>query len=241
MQFHDVYVVKPGDKLTTIARKKGYMNPGPIVAYPENQAFFRGRSPNLIRPGEKFFVPWHPDLLKKFVVTMEALVADVQNTANKLIREDVENKEELEKFLVMIDSINFVAQIHVAIGSLAVENAAHGFELSSEHVLEWLADSRAHMFGEMATMVVPAPSAPKRDYKFFIRHTLGPWTPSYWASVYAAIKDRDLELYLYGSDAVTYRNAQNIANDAKLEVIKLQAPLNHARNQLVLPFYMNRI
>jgi hypothetical protein len=97
------------------------------------------------------------------------------------------------------------------------------------------------MFGEMGTMVVPAPSAPKRDYKFFIRHTLGPWTPSYWASVYAAIKDRDLELYLYGSDAVTYRNAQNIANDAKLEVIKLQAPLNHARNQLVLPFYMNRI
>jgi hypothetical protein len=242
MQFHDVYTVKTGDSLIRIAKSKGYNNPGPIVAYPPNQAFFRGRSLDVLRPYEKFFIPWNQDLLRKFIATMEDLIRSVNETATKLIEEEVKSREELESFLVMIDSINLILQIHVSIGSLVVESSAHGFEMSSEKVLEWLADSHVHMYaGDMVPLIVPAPLAPKKDYKFFVRHTLGPWTPSYWASVYTAIKTGDMDLYLYGSGALTYRNAQKISQNAKLEVIKLQAPLSHARAQLTMPFYQNKV
>ena len=160
IQFHDTYRVKAGDNLAKIARSKGYRNPGPIVAYLPNLAFFRGRSPNLIRPNETFFIPWTQDLLRKFIATMEYLIRDVNETATKLVNEAVESKEELESFLGKIDAINLIAQIHVSIGSLAVEHAAHGFEMSSEKVLEWLADNRVHMIaGDMVPLMVPAPSA----------------------------------------------------------------------------------
>ena len=48
-------------------------------------------------------------------------------------------------------------------------------------------------------------------------------------------------MYLYGSDYVRFKNSQQIAEKAKEEIIKLQAPLNHAKQQLVLPFYSSRI
>jgi hypothetical protein len=246
MQFHDAYTVKPGDNLWKIGKSKGYSNPGPIVAYPPNRQFFQIHSPDHLKPGDSFFIPWQPELLRKFIATMEDLVVSVQETAKELIEGEEQNREELEQFLVKIDSINLIAQIHVSIGALAVENAAAmaGKEgaMESGELLEWLADNRVHMIaGDLVPMIVPQPNAPKQDYKFYIRHALGPWTPSYWASVYTAIKTGDLDLYLYGTDAIVYRNAKTIADNAKLEIIKIQAPLNHAKQQLALPIYLYRV
>ena len=246
MQFHDPYVVKAGDSLFKIGRRQGFSNPGPIVAYWPNQAFFRKRSPESIRPGDAFLIPWHPDLLRKFIATMQDLVNKVKITAQELMEGVRKNREQLEEFLVWIDSINLIAQINVALGSLAIENAAavagkHG-AMESAEVMAWLADATIHTAaGDMAPLIVPQPESPKRDYRFFIRHTLGPWTPSYWASVYAAIKSGDVGVYLYGSDYTQFKDAQSIAAKAKEEIIKVQAPLLHAQRQLALPFYLYRI
>lgn len=246
MQFHDPYVVKNGDSLARIGRRKCFSNPGPIVSYWPNKNFFSKRSPNALRQGDAFLIPWHPDLLRKFIATMEDLVKKVTETANELIEGEMKNREELEEFLAWIDSINLIAQINVAMGSLAVENASamagKDGAMETAEVLSWLADTAVHTgAGDIAPLMVPQPEAPKNDYKFYLRHSLGPWTPSYWVTVYGAIKTGDVGIYLYGSDYVRFKNAEQIAARAKEEIIKIQAPLNHAKQQLVLPFYSNRI
>lgn len=44
---------------------RGFDNPGPLVGYPGNQALFRSRSGNLLRPGDRALIPYHPDVLQK--------------------------------------------------------------------------------------------------------------------------------------------------------------------------------
>ena len=262
MDFHDVYKVKQGDNLTKIARARGFLNPGPIVFYPPNQPFFSKRNPNQLRPGDVFVIPWAKEKLTKFIEGMKTLREDVQKTSQKLLKEEVENREELENFLFEIDAINFIAQLHVAIGSLAVEySATLGEEAkilaeagpkAAEKVAElwaeagkesvaWTVDTGAHVaFGDIAPMLAE-PKPPQEGAAFLARHAFGPWTPSYWASVYTAIKTQDMGVWLYGSEWTTYKNAQKIAQTAKEEVIKIEAPLNHAQLQLQMSFYGRRI
>ena len=255
MQFHDIYKVQPGDTLGKVGLRKGYSNPGPIVAYPPNQGFFKARSPNLIRPNDKFLIPWHPNMLQKFITWQESLVRDVTSIANKLIKEELENTEELESFLLKIDAINMIATFFVSAGFLAREgavvaaeeipkDAAKAAEQSkkiSEAMVEWFADTHAHLAADVTLMSVPTPTPPAEDWKFYLRHGLGFVTPSYWASVWVAAKQGDVGVYLYGSQWTSYKAAKRIADNAKLEVIKLQAPILHARSQLNMPFYKNRV
>jgi LysM domain len=202
MSFHDTYTVKQGDTLTGIGRQFGFDNPGPIVAYPRNAGVLKGGSADLIRPGQRFLVPWRSDLLRKFIATGNALKADIARHASALIREQKASQAKLEEFLTKIDQANFLANIAVGIGGLAVQGMK-GVEMSSKEALTWLVESRV----SMATSVtpIPNPDAPKQDYKFYLRHALGPWNPSFWASVWVAVKEKDLDLYLYGADAVARR------------------------------------
>ena len=68
--------------------------------------------------------------------------------------------------------------------------------MTGKEALLWLAESRAGIAGNIATASIPAPDAPKRDFKFWVRHALGPCNPSFWASVYVAVKEGDADLYL---------------------------------------------
>lgn len=240
MSFHESYRVRGGDNLTRIAKARGFDNPGPIVAYPENRLFFRTRSPNLIRPGDAFLLPYHPDLLRKIVATSELLIAEVTKSAAELIREETRSKKEIDDFLFKIDAVNFLANVGVSIGSLTAQGAKAG-EMSADDLVKWFAESRTSIGGGVATMTIPAPSAPKRDFRFFVRHTLGPWNPSYWTTLYGAIRDGDLDLYLYGTDAVTHRNALKIKAQADKDIERLRKRANDARTQLGQPFYKHRI
>jgi hypothetical protein len=82
---------------------------------------------------------------------------------------------------------------------------------------------------------------PERDFKFWVRHALGPWNPSFWASVYAAVKEGDLDLYLYGPDAIAFQQKLKIKAQAEADIAKLRAHLNEAQRQLLQPFYKQRI
>jgi hypothetical protein len=255
MQFHELYKVQPGDTLGKIGLGKGYSNPGPIAAYPPNQGFFKGRSPNLIRPNDKFLIPWHPNKLRKLITWLEALVQDVTSTANKMINEEIENKEELEDFLLKIDAAGMLLTFFVAGAFLAregavvaseeipkgAEEAAKASEKIDKAMVKWFSITHGHLAADVILMSVPTPTPPAADWKFFTRHVLGVLSPSYWASVVVAVKEGDVGIFYYGSQWTSYKDARKIADNAKLEIIKLQAPLRHARFQLDMPFYKNRV
>ena len=96
-----------------------------------------------------------------------------------------------------------------------------------------LADAGVHTFaGDLAPLIIPSPSSPKKVFKFVVRHTLGPWTPSFWTSVWIAIKQGDVDLYLYGSDAVAYRTAMQIKDQADRDITKLKGTSPPRGNRL---------
>jgi hypothetical protein len=240
MAFHDTYTVKSGDSLAKIGKAYGFANPGPIVAYPPNSQRFLNKSPSLIHPNEKFVVPWHPDLLHKYIATCQHLMSEVTKTATRLIKEQMHNKKELDDFLFLIDAANFLAGAAVGIGSLAVQGMK-GAEMSSKEALIWLAESRASLASGVTTMVVPSPTAPRKDFKFWVRHSLGPWNPSFWASVVTAIQEKDVDIYLYGSDAVAYKTSQRIKQQADRDLASLKEKIAAADSQLGGSFYQKKI
>jgi hypothetical protein len=240
MSFHGTYQVKPGDNLSKVARTKGFDNPGPIVAYPPNASFFRSRSPNMLRPAESFLIPYHPDLLRKIIATSEYLIVEVVKSTKAIIGQEVRNKQQIDEFLFKMDAINFLASIGVGVAQLSAKGI-RGVEMSADEVVQWFVNSRINIASNVATLSIPAPSAPKQDFKFFVRHALGPWNPSYWATVYGAIKEGDLDLYLYGTDALTHRNAVAIKAQADKDIEKLKQRITEARAQLGQPFYSRRI
>ena len=241
MPYHDLYKVKSGDNLSRIAKAHGLQNPGPIVAYPPNQAYFRRRSPDLIHPGDRILIPYCPDLLTKIMATSQHLASEIAKTATRLINQQQSSKKKLQEFLFMIDAANFLASMAVSIGTLAAQGA-RGAEMTSKEALMWLADYKAAQAGGIiSTFVVPAPRSPKKDFKFFVRHTLGPWNPSFWASVWVAVQEGDVDIYLYGPDATAYKTAQRIKKQADADIAKLNDRMAEARRQLAMPFYKHRI
>ena len=142
--------------------------------------------------------------------TSEYLIAKVVSDTKSFVGKADIKKKEMNEYLRKIDAINFLAQIHVSIGSLA----AKGSEQSYKQVLVWFAEHTATKTSNIITMTVPTPTAPKRDFKFFVRHTLGPWNPSYWASVYVAAKEGDMDIWLFGTDAVAHKEKMRIKKQA---------------------------
>jgi len=240
MPFHVPYAVKKNDNLTKIGKSWGFANPGSIFAYPPNKPAFKGRTAHHIRPGDKFLIPYSPESLRKIISTSEYLAADVAKSAKKLIAEQHANKKDLESFLFKVDAVNFLASMGVGIGSLAAKGAK-GAEMSGKEALIWLAESRATLASNIATLSISAPQAPRRNFKFWVRHTLGPWNPSYWASVVTAIKEKDLDLYLYGADATTHKAVMKITKQANADIKKMQTRAQEARKQLAMPFYKHRV
>ncbi len=229
------------NELAQLARSGGYDNPGPIVAFPPNSKVFPAHaSPTTLKPGTRVLVPWRPDLLRKLVATMQHLASEVAADARDIIEGTTKSKEELEQFLIMVDAVCMLASVGKGATELVIHGFRHG-EMTAAELVTWVVDSRLDMANNIATLAIPAPTQPKRDFKFYIRHTLGPWTPSFWASVAAAIKSGDVNIYLYGPAAVEFQTKVRIREQAESEIRRLQAKVHDAQRQLAMPFYNVRI
>jgi hypothetical protein len=101
----------------------------------------------------------------------------------------------------------------VGIGSLAVQGAKSATMTAKEATL-WFVESRVGMAGGVATMAIPAPTAPKTDFRFFMRH---------------------------GSDATVYKRAQQIKQQADQDIQRLSQRINEAGQQLAMPFFNARV
>jgi hypothetical protein len=243
VMYYDSYTARGNDlnELSTLARQRGFTNPGPIVAFPPNgKVFARDASPAALRPNVQILVPWRPDLLRKLIATMEHLASEVANDARELIEGTEMSNKKLEQFLIMVDAICMLASIGKGVGDLVVHGVKHG-EMTAAQLVSWVLNSRLDVANNIATLSIPAPSEPKKDFKFFVRHTLGPWTPSFWASVVTAIKTRDMNIYLYGPAAIEWQTKMRIKNQADADIRRMLVKVQDAKQQLAMPFYNVRI
>ena len=241
--FYDTYTARGNDvtEITTLARRHGFDNPGPIVAFPPNQAVFpRAATPAAVPRGARILVPWNPRLLQKLIVTDEHLAGEVATRAQELIKDVKASKEELEQFLILVDAMCMLANVGKNIGDLVAHGLKHS-EMTSAQMINWLVNSRLELVGDITTLAVPAPERPKKDFRFFIRHTLGPWTPSFWAAAYVAIKTGDVDTYLYGPAAVEYQTRVRIKRQADADIARLRTKVTDAKQQLAMPFYRIRL
>ena len=177
MFFADVYVVKAGDNLTKIAKSRGYRNPAPVIAFlPNRSRFSSPGSENSLRIGEKIYIPWHPLVLKKLIATSEYLATQVAEDAKRLIEEQDANKEDLDRFLKLVDAANFIANLSVEIGSLIAE-AGHG-AMSSDAVLEWLIDAKLSLVRSPPSWF-PNPRPQRRTLSFIFATLLARGPPPF--------------------------------------------------------------
>lgn len=240
MHVHNRYKIKWGDTLSRIGRKFGYSNAGPIYAYPLNNQFFKKKSPNDIKAGQQIYIPYHPDLLRKIISTSEFLIEDTIKFMKSMLRRESIEADRIKNYLVQMDVISCIGTIVVSLASFSIQ-AARGTVTSSQ-ALKWLLlDHEPGLWGNVTTLVVPSPSKPKRDFRFLVRHTLGPWSPSYWVHLWLAFKDKDEELFLFGTDAIVIRNKNAIKKQAYADIEKLRRAIITARTQLSMPFYSRRI
>lgn len=249
--FYTKYIVRSGDSLFAIAQSRRFDNPGPLIAYPPNGEFFKNRFGATflttsrdfpVKPGDVLFIPYHPDTLRKIVATSRKLAEDLKRDTQQLLQEQIHTKEQMEGLLFKIDAANFLISIGTSVASLAGKYVAGGYALGESEVVGWFVENRLTVTApNIVTMAVPAPSSPKMDIKKFVRHTLGPWNPSFWVDVYAAIANRDIDYYLYGSGAVMDKAAYKIRQQAARNIQQLENRSTAASRQLYAPFYGHRI
>jgi hypothetical protein len=245
--FYDHYIARGNSvsELTEIARSHGYDNPGPIVCFPPNSNIFPpAASPVSLPPKAQVLIPWHPNVLRKLIATEQYLIVEVTKSALELMEEQHQSKEEMEQFLGMIDAVCMLIQMGRGIGFLvheAATEALKGASMTSKQLVAWFITSRIETAVAITTLAIPAPSEPKRDFRFVIRMTLGPTTPSYWASAWAAWKSGDFDTFLYGPAAIEYKTNLQIKRHSDIEIGRLRNKLKEAQQQIGMPFYAARV
>jgi hypothetical protein len=157
-----------------------------------------------------------------------------------MINEEHQKKEQLEQLLLLVDAACMLANVGKGVGELVIHGVKHG-EMTATQMVSWFVTSRIEMVSDVATLTIPAPSEPKKDFKFFVRHTLGPWTPSFWASAWVAFKSGDIDTYLYGPAAIEYQTRLRIKKQADADIARLLVKVRDAKVQLAMPFNWVRI
>lgn len=232
--------VARGENLTVIGRAHGYENPGPIWAWPGNKALFAGKDPNLIHPGWEIEIPFPAEALRKIIATGEHLIRGIMSDRAKLLLELEQDRSAIDSLLMKIDVANFLASIGAGLGMLAAQGARGG-TMTGREALVWLAESRTANASAVTTMAIPSPDAPRRDLRYVIRHTLGPWNPSYWVTVVQALRTGDMDLWQYGSESVEREARERINDCVERDVARLSKRIERARAQLSEPCYQHRI
>lgn len=258
--FHTKYHANAGDTVATLAKRRGFPNPGPLVAYPPNrQLFARKYGPNfltvsrdfVLSSGDLFYLPWREEALRNLVTVFETLIEDTRKDAEEMINGLMKDKEELESFLMKLDILA------VASGAVVGTFAAAGVYVAelkgAENVfLTPIIKSQVGDFlfgrflnvGGVLAVSTDAPSAARKRWdslRLLVRHTLNVTSPSYWAAVLTAISQGDADIWWSGPDHIAESKAREIAARAKAEIRNFQNGVHAANKQLALPFYRHRI
>jgi hypothetical protein len=254
--YHTKYHAASRDTISNLATRRGFSNPGPLVAYPPNRGFFVQRfGPGFLAvsqdfklsQGDTIYLPWREEALKNLVVVFEKLIEGVRRDTETIKQGLKEDKEQLESYLTKLDIIavasGAVVGTFAAAGVYAAElSHAESFFLKKifENQIGEFILGRFLNVGGVIAVATDAPSAvPKRGdtLRRIIRHTLNVTSPSYWASIIVAIREGDSDIWWSGPDHIAEDKIREISVRAEHEILDLQRGVTAAKRQLALPFY----
>jgi len=264
--FHSKYHANHRDSVVALAARRGFINPGPLIAYPPNrELFLRKGGPNFLymsrdfplTDGDTVYLPWSERALSNLVVVFEKLIEETRKDYEDMTKGLMLNKKELEDFLTTVDILSVCAGGVAGIAGTAAAYAAELkgiesiffralFKLGSEnknHLLDF-AIGRTLTLGGVVAVATDAPSEELEGWDWFrvvIRNTLNIPSPSYIAALLVAIGTGDAELWWKGPDHIVAARAREIAARCKSEIKDHQDAVTAAKRQLALPFYKHRI
>ncbi len=248
--------------LEQIAESTGWPNPGPIVSFPANQSLFNF-SPTLqsvLPKGTKLWIPWKEDSLQRMIQTCQSIILWTAQYAEKEVEQAKARNEEYENFVGTVDVISIIATTLATLGISAAnlirggaEGAAQGAtEMSEEEFLKWQREAvKDFALDRINTGLTVGGLAfgvqkPKLDTagdwaRLVLRHATGPLTPSWYASIYAAIAEDDADIYIFGSSEMLYREVSKIQAEANKTINDQQIIMREADAQLKMDFYKQTI
>lgn len=249
MHFHYEYTAIGGQtqELDSLCRQYGYDNPGPIAAYPPNTILFPGsRTPGVLKKGSRILVPWHQSQLKCLIDFSSRLAHKYRKAALEVVGNLSEMTRDIDSKLNTLDAICTVATGLVQLGGAAVKGAAamkSGAKVMPEGKkwIPWLTSDRILPVGQAVASAVSAGASTNNGAGFIVRHTLGPWNPSYWASLWAAGSEGDMDIWLYGTSAIENKRSNEIKRQFDRDIGNLTDKVRKASEQMKMPFYNYRV
>jgi hypothetical protein len=256
--FHTKYQASNGDTVANLAKRRGFPNPGPLIAYPPNQPLFaRKYGPNFLTVsrdfalsnGDSVYLPWREEALRNLVTAFEKLIKDIRKDSDDLINGLMKDKEDLESYLMKLDILAVASGSVIGTFTAAGVYAAElkGIESVLMKPLPLLKGpvgdfllGRFLTVGGVVAVATDAPSASRKRWdtlRLVVRHTLNVPSPSYWASVIMAFKEGDADIWWSGPDHIVADKARDIAARAKSEIQNFQNGVDAAKRQLALSFY----
>src|SRR4051794_40327220 len=91
--FHTKFHAIRRDSVVALAMRRGFGNPGPLVAYPPNRELFvRKYGPNFLdvsrdfafSAGDLVYLPWSEAALRNLVIVFEKLIEDTRKDSDEL-------------------------------------------------------------------------------------------------------------------------------------------------------------
>jgi hypothetical protein len=241
-KFEFTYVAEGGESVTEVARRFGYDNPGPLCHAP----YFY--SPYMrLKKDDKLFVPWPPRYLKYWIVASVKLQKMVLERLAEGIKSQHEAKEDFESFLIKIELISIVLSLGVsqiegaALTAKAMSGTSSVAKEVTEEAIIMLTEKAGEKSVEILNLALEASHAPKTGIVFYLRHTAGLISPTYWASVYAACKTGELEAWLYGPEGVERKRIQQMTSQSQRELFELGLKIDFMRAQLESGLYKYRV
>lgn len=246
-EFHYHNTVTLGAPMTwfQVARSTGFDDPGPILAYPPNIARWRtSENPDgTVAAGREVLIPFKTSTLERMIAAARSAITDSAIQAEKLIAMVKADGDQINRVFATADIaaavIGAFASIGVGIsqaGKAAQAPISFSGAAAEEEVLVMLKDGIAPRVSNIVTTITPTPdpaggSGAGHWFKLIVRHTLGPWNPSFWASVALAIKEDNADIYIYGMDAFTAQQTRQIANQAKAQIGKWKEQIKDMAEQ----------
>jgi hypothetical protein len=251
--YHNLVNVPKGMTWWNAAQKLAFDNPGPLLNYPPNSdRFITSVDPMAEIPTYlgQLFVPYKRESLDRMIAAAQDAILDVNRRAAELIAMVKVDGDKVNQVFATADIaamlLNALAGVGLAAStSVKTANAATATAadvMSEEAVMAMLKEGLPSRAANVITTLVPTPDPAQGSgvghyAKLIIRHTLGPWNPSFWASVALAIKEDNADIYIYGPDAWTAQQTRKIANQANNTAKDLMAQVNDMKEQRKAGFY----